>query len=61
MIVKRLGAIFVDQLHTAFGEALFGDEAIVGVGDNIHNRVTNCEHVKANFSHIISCLRSGAP
>jgi hypothetical protein len=46
---RRLG--FVDQLHRALVHAVRGEEGVVGVGDDIDDRIADGEHVEAAVGH----------
>ena len=45
----RLG--LVDQPHRALVEALRGEEGVVGVGDDVDDRIADAQHVEAGLGH----------
>ena len=61
MVVKRLGTVFIDQLHTALGQTFAFDKRIIGIGDNIDDGIADGEDVEAGFGHHISCKKFRAP
>ncbi len=46
----------VDQPHRPLGHALPGEERVVGVGDDIDDRIADGEHVEAAVGHESSGL-----
>ena len=54
--VNRLGLVGADQRHAALGHAMFGQEAVLGTGQHIHNGIADAKNIKAGGGH---GLRSG--
>ena len=61
MRIQSLRARFVDKLHAALCQTFACDKRIIGIGNDIHNRVTNCEYVETGISHQGSYLSQARP
>jgi len=61
MVVQCFCPRLVDQLHAAFGQAFAVYKGIVGVGDDIYNRIADGEHVEADVGHLYSCKSFARP
>ena len=46
--VEPCSFVGVDQPHRSFGKPLFGEEGVVGSGDDVDNGVADSEHVEAS-------------
>ena len=49
--VNRLGLVGADQRHAALGHAVFGQEAVLGTGQHIHNGIADAKNIKAGGGH----------
>ncbi len=54
VLVQPLGLGGVDQPHRSFGQPLGGEERIVGVGDDVDDRIADRQHVEAVGIHEVS-------
>ena len=49
--VNRLRLVGTDQRHSALGHAMFGQEAVLGTGQHIHNGIADAKNIKAGGGH----------
>ena len=43
--IDRCGARLVDQRHAALGHAVRGEKALIGLHQNVENRIADPEHI----------------
>jgi len=49
---KRLGAITLDQLHDAFGDSHVIQKTVIGIGDNINDRIPDSDDL-ITLAHMV--------